>query len=533
MNGFTYTLILEEPVLANSLSGDTNSARSLPFIPGGLVRGALVNYYTGEKEAGDENFRRLFLNGETRFLHAYPVGIVKRENQEPIIRRMLPAPTAWKEYKDQPTLGIENFAATIQPDEKLKDASFPFYILNGDTVVTAKHEWQINVHTQRDAVYGRAKEGQGAVFRYEALPAGLHLEGMILAEDKKDADKIKEILPEYIMLGKARTAGYGRARLVIGNEIDDRWREDDSSPLTRDKENKFIITLLSDVILRDANGQVTLDPLAALQAKLNVNDLKVNYTFHKMGIVGGFNRAWGLPLPQSQALGAGSVFVVESASGVRKEALAELERSGLGERKAEGFGRVAVSVNPKEHLDLDSKNGKLKFEMKAPASLLPAEIPVADLILKRLLRRELDEKVMSTVITAVNEYDPKKGVKNSQLSRWRVNLRSAIHAQKGVGAIHKFYKEEDSRNSPSWQKMTRARVKISDAPVRLTEWMKNLLEKPESVWGMIGYTDAPEKKIGARPLSAKTMDAEYSLRLMDAVFASLYKKNTEGGNDGK
>ena len=52
MKGLKYTLILEEPVLANSLAGDTNSARSLPYIPGGLIRGALVNAYMGKKEAG-------------------------------------------------------------------------------------------------------------------------------------------------------------------------------------------------------------------------------------------------------------------------------------------------------------------------------------------------------------------------------------------------------------------------------------------------------------------------------------------------
>lgn len=528
MNGFTYTLILEEPVLANSLSGDTNSARSLPFIPGGLVRGALVPAYLKSKglnEIKADNakfgeFSRLFLKNSTRFLHAYPVCNDKR---------MLPAPLAWKEYKDQQAGVIQNFAHTIKTDPTLKNVSFPFYVLNGDKVVKAKHEWQVNVHTQRDAVYGRAKgQGKGAVFRYEALPAGLHLEGMILAKDKTDADTIKQLLPEYIMLGKARTAGYGRARIVIGKDIDDTWREDEASELPTGKANTFTITFLSNAILRDANGQATLDPLAALRSVLEVNDLEIKNTFHKFETVGGFNRQWGLPLPQSQALGAGSVFVAESTSGVEREALAKLERLGMGERKAEGFGRVAVSVNPQKHFDLET--GDLKFETKSSAPLLPSEEPIADLMLKRLLRRELDEKVLSAVINAVSGY--KGGVKNSQLSRWRVNLRSAIHAKKGVEAMRDFYKKEDSRNSPSWQKMARARIKIGDAPVRLTEWLNNLLETPESVWGMIGYEGAPERKIGERPLSAKIMDTEYSLRLMDAVLASMSKKNAEGGDNG-
>jgi CRISPR-associated protein Csx10 len=72
MNGLLYTLTLEEPVLANSLGGEPNSARSLFYIPGGLVRGAAINAYPGDKDAADDTFRRLFLDGRTRYLNAYP-----------------------------------------------------------------------------------------------------------------------------------------------------------------------------------------------------------------------------------------------------------------------------------------------------------------------------------------------------------------------------------------------------------------------------------------------------------------------------
>ena len=43
MNGVRYTLRLLEPVLANSLAGDANSAQTVPYIPGGLVRLSLIH----------------------------------------------------------------------------------------------------------------------------------------------------------------------------------------------------------------------------------------------------------------------------------------------------------------------------------------------------------------------------------------------------------------------------------------------------------------------------------------------------------
>lgn len=97
MNGVIYTLHLLEPVLANSLAGDANSAQSLPYIPGGLVRGALASKWLGgktlEANSPDEaTFRRLFVQPVTRYLHAYPA------NGE---QRALPTPLSWHQKEEQ------------------------------------------------------------------------------------------------------------------------------------------------------------------------------------------------------------------------------------------------------------------------------------------------------------------------------------------------------------------------------------------------------------------------------------------------
>lgn len=526
MNGFTYTLILEEPVLANSLSGDTNSARSLPFVPGGLIRGALIASYLKAKNikepADKKEFQRLFIKDQTRFLHAYP---------ESSSKRTLPTPLSWKTYKDDIAGGIQNFAHTIKTDPDLKTASFALYVLDGSTVRSLKSEWQINIHTQRDAVFGRAKgAGQGAVYRYEALPAGLHLKGVILTANKTDAQTLKELLGAgSVMLGKARTAGYGKARIMVNETFDPSWREDASLQLPAGLVHDFFITLLSDAILRDEHGQLTLDPTAALKVKLKTSDLEIRNRFHTAEVVGGFNRQWGLPLPQSQALGAGSVFKVETTSGIESAELLQLEESGMGERIAEGFGRLAISTHQPEHYDLAKAD--LTFEPAPESKMGVDELTVASLMNKRLLRRNIEERMMSTVIDALGSYTG--GVKNSQLSRWRVNLRSAIvMKQAGLEKIRDFYKKEDARNSPSWQKMTRARINMKGTPYRLTEWMSGLLESPDDVWDMMGYASKPVHRIGEQKSEPGTdLEIEYSLRLMDAVLASLAKKNAEGGRN--
>ena len=77
MRACTFQLRLLEPVLvARAESGEENSAVGLPFVPGSTLRGALVARFLERNPianlATDARARRLFLDGTTCFLNAYP-----------------------------------------------------------------------------------------------------------------------------------------------------------------------------------------------------------------------------------------------------------------------------------------------------------------------------------------------------------------------------------------------------------------------------------------------------------------------------
>ncbi len=57
------------------------------------------------------------------------------------------------------------------------------------------------------------------------------------------------------------------------------------------------------------------------------------------------NDLWGTPRTNEIAIDAGSVFLFGSTLSKKdlEEALFGLEREGIGQRRAEGFGRVCVS----------------------------------------------------------------------------------------------------------------------------------------------------------------------------------------------
>ena len=94
MKTIIYRLTLLEPVLVTALDGDPNSAVAFDYLPGSVLRGALIGQYLRvnnispkQFNAGNDEIQRLFFNGGTRFLNGYPV----ERNQ-----RTLPVPESWQ-----------------------------------------------------------------------------------------------------------------------------------------------------------------------------------------------------------------------------------------------------------------------------------------------------------------------------------------------------------------------------------------------------------------------------------------------------
>lgn len=555
MIGLQYTLRLQEPILANSLAGDTNSARTLPYVPGGLIRGALIAAYLSDSintgaNAKDEKFRRLFLDGRTRYLHAWPM------RQE---KRGLPMPASLIVNKDDllqdensDPADIFNLAATsfeeikrMAANEDAKSDDFETVFaelawLPGSTLHTQEPSLQFNLHTQRDAVFGRAREDSGAVFRYEALPAGLRLQGIIFITNKDDLKELENLLPQgaTISLGKSRTAGYGRA--VIEEKprpLPKEWREWWKWPTSEETdeknsgEHKLILTFLSPAIIRDANGQFTLDPKHALSARLRVpaSTLEQDKAFCKPEIVGGFNRTWGLPLPQAWAIKPGSVFVYKLTEDTKptREDLLELERTGLGERRAEGFGSIALDWRQPKSLSWKQES----FSLESKADKMPLSedaVEMGRMMQKRLLKKEMEEHLRNAVRrTKIVSY-----ISNSQLSRWRVIVRAALSQEANEARLRyvlDFAGNKDNKPKPTWRKLEHVRIQGigSLQHASLTEWITKILdEKNKAFWEQMGAgANPPEIRLGElAPLSPDTtMITDYKLRLIDAVLAKHAK----------
>lgn len=542
MKAIPYRLTLLEPLLATRIAGDPNSAVSYPYVPGSMVRGAMVAAYMQEKsskslDAGDDEVQRFFFDGRTRYLNAYPADAEGH--------RTLPTPRSLFHVKGEKS-PLYDFAHKVVYEMNGAKAQFvtaaresqPFCWIDSDTIYFLSPQRRINVHTFRDRVRGRATEDGGAIFQYDALEQGQAFSGWVLVETDEDADLLVSLLKKTQRLGGSSNSGYGRVAVEVEAPLDISgrfWREVPDTPEAIALGEVFIVTLLSDVLVRDLEtGSYTWDIKPALEKVLGVAieyvealDEEEQRSVWRMEEVGGFNRTWGLPLPQAQAIAAGSVFVFRARQSISKEAIATVEWRGIGERRAEGFGRLIFGWQQETKLDVIEAPKAAKSRPSVPQLPAGPATTLAMQMAERMLRRELDHKLRKTVFDIRVPDGP--SVSNAQLSRMRVIIREALSGS-DIRRVQQYLINIDQRRSVRDQ-FERTRVNGE----RLSSWLKSRLEHPEDVWTKIGAQNL-SKRIGTNVVAAtqgnEALAREYTLRLIDGVLARLAKeRRKEDGGD--
>lgn len=517
MKALYYHLHLLEPTLVTALEGDPNSAVAFDYIPGSVIRGAIIGLFMRqghlqELDAADDETRRVFFSDNTRYLNAYPLVNEKRA---------LPVPKSWHIQKGEAT-PIYDFAWGSNHPENPKGIG-GFAAVTTDGVTKALAERFIAVHTQRDRQKGRATEDSGAIYRYDSLAAGQTFAGAIICENESDAEWLNRFIHAdvEIQIGGARSASYGRVRFEQTTFYDD-WPEQASHFV---KGQPLVVTLLSDTILRNASGEyeTNLTTLCdALVRRLNIESEGLgtaSQAYLETTLVGGFNRKWGLPLPQTAALKMGGTVVFTDHS-LTRENVDRLMRWGIGERRTEGFGRIGVNIYVSPQYDLTSEHSTTSSEQQQPIEIytrLPA--PLA----RRKLRQMLDDKITEVANAVTVQSPPRSSQLNALRSVVQDALRgSPVNANTPADALKRLDERGVTR-----RQFDKARVNGQ----RLTDWIGKTIDGTNE-WDRLKSNANIASLITASKRDEIAMRTQYNLRLVDAVLARAAKqtRRKENGN---
>lgn len=436
-----YRLRLTSPVVVPVADSDPNTVVTRRHIPGSYILGAAAWHYLRQANhtPADEEFRHVFLDGSLRFLTAFPEACDTPQ-------RLIPIPHSVRQFKNTGELIdlIEGPAA--EPTKRLDAQSAR---INQGSLETQSVKIELNYHHTRaddrrkGRALGAAVPDGGAFFKYQAIQKGQSFQGAILGSET-DLQNLQTWLQDLnvIRLGRSRSAQYGEAEFAFDGEpqaLSNCPEWNGFLPLaTPNAGRSLIITALSPLLtVNDAGHPEQRFPERELAAMLGVDtsELVLSASYTRTEMVGGYHAHLSLPRQQWPTIGPGSVFVFElkrDLDEAGKEALAELEKDGLGLRKGEGYGRIAV--NRQGTLDLSYTD----------------EIPLDD----------------STV-----PYKPDSGIPEPL-----VGLLGGVVEKRCLAEIQELalVVARNVENIPSNSLLGRLRLFLQEEPVRAVEYLNNL-----------------------------------------------------------
>lgn len=546
MKTIVFDIKTKQPVLATSFQGDPNSDVSYGYIPGSTIRGALIGRYLKQHPElrnvdilNDASIRSLFFENTTRYLNAYLY-------DEQHSRRTLPSPVSWHQDKqssfsdtDISSCGMEvyDLSQGVQSKSSLSKVSEPFCSVTDKDIWLFREARRVNIHHQRDRRKGRAMKGQGRgeIFCYDALEADQIFRAAIVCDLDKTVDKIRNLLEqENLWLGGSQTAGYGHCQ-ILHIEVKENWTEIGEPVEGRRDRDLLTVHLLSDLMLRDINGQhVVSPPTKLLEEALGV-ELHLQKSFLTSQFVGGFNRKWGLPLPQVEVATAGSVFIYKPEGQLRIEILRELEEKGIGDRRIDGFGRIAFNWL-EEECETFRALQPMKRRNNLPPTLKGTSRSLASAMATRLLRQRLD----GYLLREVGRYSIDNPPTNNQLSRIMLTAQKALLQMQQRSSYQGKEKSEDEfieiasqaftqlfdnlpRNATQQLEKAKVSVPFKPHPVSIAQVIKAWLENPDE-W----LTHPPRAEISETTLEVTPLlKQEYTLHLIMAIAKKAIKENPD------
>jgi len=377
---FTLTLQLRAPLALHQTRASVQYVQSLDYIPGTALRGALAEVYLAQHGKPDNTFDALFLSEQVQYGDLWP-------SVEGKLTTLIPA-TA-RTCKRHGLRHAESFRDALldtlssrydgakckQPvlcNGKQKECSESLdrvsgYLCDLETVEPLSAGVRLRVSTA-------IERGTGTVAR-EMLFTQHTLTGKRKTDDKKPLffrgtlrlvnptlrDALDPLLKARLFLGSGRNRGLGEVEVeawgetTVADPLPERWRKfNDAVQRAGGNSNAryFSLTLLSHLALRDALLRPVLDKVTPQHFGLPDGVTWVCYKdseqpalFLSAVMVAGWNAALGLPKPDTVALARGSVLLGQCDAGQEQVVLArlaEIEAEGVGERRSEGFGRVAA-----------------------------------------------------------------------------------------------------------------------------------------------------------------------------------------------
>jgi CRISPR-associated protein Csx10 len=349
----------------------------------------------------------------------------------------------------------------------------------------AKANLIIGTHNTIEDEYQRPTSDVGGVYSYQAIQPGTKLQAELrlrrsLAEQlSKKQKKWWDCLKGEDSLGQSKKDDYGAVHIEIATPKKDEIKIENN-------QGKLTVWLFSDVLIRDERlrPSTSIDDFRKeLEKHLSVKFEIQGEEGEKLSLIARQNRIdswqvrWGLPRPSLVGLAAGTcvVFQIKDYEKIEPSTLTELtsklveiEASGIGERRAEGYGQICfndpiltTTISNLNNTNQDNKSQSLSSSSNLSKQLIfPSDraFSYARIIEKAAWREAIRRAVLKIAAMPENRFGIKANQPTmSQLGAFRSILGQLHQPEVGqLGYVTKWLNSlEDTPNrKEKWSPQT-------------------------------------------------------------------------------
>lgn len=379
-NEFALTLQLYAPLALHQTRASGQYVETLDYIPGTALRGALAAAYLAQHGRPDDTFRSLFMSDMVLYGDLWPAVEDKSTTLIPATAQICKRfgfghSDSFRDALLDALVSQPSDAKCLVADDEKRPCHEPLdrvsgYLCSLSPVELLSPRIRLRVNTAIER--GSGTVAREMLFTQHTLtgqrktkdkdkPEPILFRGVVRLADPALKDHLEALLKAPLFLGSGRSRGLGEvgvkawAEAPASEPLAERWRKFNEAAHRAGGDSStryFSLTLLSHLALRDEWLRPVLDTITSEHFGLPDS---VTWVYHSNSTrpvlflnavtVAGWNAALGLPKPDTVALARGSVLLAQCPADQEQVVLArlsEIEAEGVGERRNEGFGRVAV-----------------------------------------------------------------------------------------------------------------------------------------------------------------------------------------------
>lgn len=472
-----YQLIYEietlSPVLLTQISGDMNMVSTLDYISGTVIQGIFAKEYLKTKNLHseaheDQIFYEWFLNSGLIFTNAY-IADDERDGQKAYF---FPTPFSIHDYKiskdeDEKKTAFDLMKKLVDDKQtrhisdycRIEDGKIftsDYCRVEDSKIFTKNVKRSINFHHAREnRLRGHSEEG--TIFNYESLDSGQTFAGRILGSEK-DLKEFKTQFEnqEKIRIGRSKNTQYGEAKLTWISGDPEKYESEVQGFVPDELKSEFTLTFISSAIIYNEYGfasasisdlrRYLVESLKQESPDLTQENIVIVKSFKRTEIVENFVGQWLLKKPSESSIKAGSCFEIDFSSDQFdnniKESLLKLQKTGIGERTGEGFGRFAINLQKTEKYELHkSEDEETKGEPKGNVRKPDGEIPdLVKGIVKSVILNSYYTRIEAKALEDCSDFLKERGriPSNSLIGKMELMLRDSDSPKKFMTAIEAF-----------------------------------------------------------------------------------------------